>query len=96
MYGSTPHNVRRRTVFTGLPTICNRPSFERYVPSHDLAREIQELCRLIVGTEDEALLMQLCERLRNRLHEHNRQTNDMASETLARILDAEALQRKVS
>ena len=66
------------------------------MPSHDLAREIQELCRLIVGTEDEALLLLLCEKLRERLHEHNRQTNDMASETLAKILDAEACQRKAS
>ena len=35
-------------------------------------------------------MRQLCQTLRERLHEHNRQTNDMASETLARILEAEA------
>ena len=66
------------------------------MPSHDLAREIQELCRLIVGTEDETLLLQLCQKLRDRLHEHNRRTNDMASETLANILEAEARQRRAS
>jgi hypothetical protein len=56
----------------------------------DLTREIQALCRVIVNTEDPALLRQLCQTLRDRLHEHNRRTNDMASETLARILEAEA------
>ena len=66
------------------------------MPTHDLAREIQELCRLIVGTQDEALLLQLCQRLRDRLHEHNRQTNDMASETLANLLEGEARRRNVS
>jgi len=58
--------------------------------SDELTREIQELCRVIVNTEDPALLRHLCQTLRERLHEHNRCTNDMASETLARILDAEA------
>jgi hypothetical protein len=66
------------------------------LPSENLAREIQELCRLIIATHDEVMLVTLCEKLRDRLHEHNRQTNDMASETLARLLDSEARFKKVS
>jgi hypothetical protein len=47
-------------------------------------------------TSDEIMLAKLFERLRDCLHEHNRLTNDMASEALARILESEAHLKRVS
>ena len=51
---------------------------------------------MIIATHDEVMLITLCEKLRDRLHEHNRQTNDMASETLARLLESEARLKRAS
>ena len=57
--------------------------------SYYLAQQIQALCRRIINTDDPELLQSLCKQLRALLHEQTRQTSDIASETLAQILEME-------
>jgi hypothetical protein len=88
-----------RSLAYSIPSIalCPQSTYcANHLQTENLAREIQELCRLIIATHDEVMLITLCEKLRDRLHEHNRQTNDMASETLARLLESEARLKKAS
>ena len=71
--------------------MCDGLYATRFLPAvnNDLTREIQDLCRLMLCTNDEQFLQELCLKLRKCLHERSRQANDPASEMLAKVFEEE-------
>jgi hypothetical protein len=66
------------------------------VERQDLGEEIRSLCRRLISANDPDLIQGLIEKLRFLLHEQRILMNDIASETLATVLDQEKRSKKVS